>query len=289
VQAHRDEFQSRASGSTFPEISRTKVKAIPILLPPLGIQRRIVDFIGALDVQVEGLSRELQAARIVHEALGEALVVGPMVKVKEIAEASRGLVGGPFGSLLTTKDYTTAGVPVIRGTNMPKIGRFIGGDFVHVSLDKAASLPGNLAKPGDVIFTQRGTLGQVGLVPESHPLFVISQSQMRLRVDQSRAMAEYVYFAFARPSVVRGMQQQNTATANPHINLGILGKQDMPLPDLAEQARVVDVLLSSSASIEALHGETGALQALRRIILRTLLDGAVEIPETYDLLLPEAV
>jgi type I restriction enzyme S subunit len=35
VQANREAFEKRASGSTFPEISGKRVKAIPIVLPPL--------------------------------------------------------------------------------------------------------------------------------------------------------------------------------------------------------------------------------------------------------------
>jgi type I restriction enzyme, S subunit len=64
-------------------------------------------------------------------------------------------VGGPFGSNLVSADYTTSGIPVIRGENMGH-GRWVGGDFVYVSEDKAARLAPNTARPGDVVFTQRG-------------------------------------------------------------------------------------------------------------------------------------
>jgi type I restriction enzyme, S subunit len=42
----------------------------------------------------------------------------PLVKIDEIKASGRNtLVGGPFGSNLTAKDYTEDGVPVIRGVN----------------------------------------------------------------------------------------------------------------------------------------------------------------------------
>ena len=66
------------------------------------------------------------------------------------------IVGGPFGSNLVSKDYVSAGVPVIRGQNMGE--RWVGGEFVFVSAEKADSLSPNKARPGDLVFTQRGTL-----------------------------------------------------------------------------------------------------------------------------------
>src|SRR5687767_7827741 len=78
----------------------------------------------------------------------------------------KGLVGGPFGSSLGGKDYVPTGVPVIRGTNLGSLGKFDPRGFVYVTPEKAhGQLARNLAAPGDVIFTQRGTLGQVGIVP----------------------------------------------------------------------------------------------------------------------------
>src|SRR2546428_7786338 len=95
-----------------------------------------------------------------------------VVKIDAIkASTPYSLVGGPFGSNLTTRDYVEEGVPVIRGVNLPDEKIFSEDDYVFVSEKKADELSPNNAFPGDLVFTQRGTLGQVGLIPESsrHP------------------------------------------------------------------------------------------------------------------------
>ena len=74
------------------------------------------------------------------------------------APIKNALVGGPFGSNLVSHDYVPFGVPVIRGQNMNH-GRWVGGDFVYVSYTKAEELSANTARPDDLVFTQRGTLG----------------------------------------------------------------------------------------------------------------------------------
>ncbi len=47
------------------------------------------------------------------------------------------LVGGPFGSELTTRHYIEEGVPVIRGANLSNQQAFKDDGFVFVSEEKA--------------------------------------------------------------------------------------------------------------------------------------------------------
>src|SRR5271165_324490 len=120
-------------------------------------------------------------------------------KLLEIAARKRwALNGGPFGSKLTTRDYKDSGVPVIRGANLSGEVRFSFEDFVWVSEEKADELLANNAHPGDLVFTQRGTLGQVGLIPVHSPFkrFVISQSQMKLTPDPEQVDALFLYYYF---------------------------------------------------------------------------------------------
>ena len=121
------------------------------------------------------------------------------VSIAELQAARKwALNGGPFGSKLVSRDYVEAGVPVIRGANLPNDKRFSFEDFVFVSEEKADELLANNAHPGDVVFTQRGTLGQVGIIPEDAPFtrFVISQSQMKLTVDKARVDAMWLFHCF---------------------------------------------------------------------------------------------
>ena len=164
------------------------------------------------------------------------------VSLREVA-ADHGLVGGPFGSSLTGKDYTESGVPVIRGGNMGP-GNSVSGEFAFVSVGKYENeLSRNSAVPGDLVFTQRGTLGQVAIVPETpYPVYVVSQSQMRLRVDKSRYDRRFVLYACATSHFEQQIRDNAIATGLPHINLGILTRLTIPSPPLLEQRAIAEVL-----------------------------------------------
>ena len=173
----------------------------------------------------------------------------PLVPLGELGIDARACIGGPFGSELTTKDYITApGVPVIRGSNLRDDG-FLDDGFVYVSEAKARTLQQNQARPGDITFTQRGTIGQVALIPPTarHDRYVLSQSQMKLTPDLSRIDPRFLVHYFRSPSALSFLAHNTLATGVPHINLTILRRVPVPLPPLSEQRRIADILDKAEA------------------------------------------
>ncbi len=144
---------------------------------------------------------------LANGSLGHLPTGWQLAKLDDLKAASRySFVGGPFGSNLTRDDYVAEpGVPVIRGTNLGgDTGQFVDDDFVYVTEEKADSLVQNLAYPGDLVFTQRGTLGQVAEIPSTanHGRYVVSQSQMKLTVDGAKAIPRFVYYYYRSPRAV---------------------------------------------------------------------------------------
>lgn len=275
---------SVTTGTRMPRTSARSMATMRVLLPSLEEQRRIVDLMSHVDDALRSCDALVSAEGALLDAASEALVFSPefpLMKVGDLAEGKRGLVGGPFGSSLVGRDYVETGVPVIRGQNLQ--GRYVSGDFVFVSEEKSRSLHGNQATPGDVVFTQRGTLGQVSLIPDdAYPNYVVSQSQMRLTPDRSIVSADWVYHAFRTPRMVQRIKRADTSTANPHINLGILRTMDVPIPSVDMQAQVCSQLNAIEASIVAKMAESEALKSTRGALLSALLGGTHQIPSSYD-------
>lgn len=198
--------------------------------------------------------------------------------IREVAEV-RGLIGGPFGSSLVGTDYTDVGIPVIRGTNLNH-GQYIAGPFAYVSEEKAnTTLARNQAAPTDIIFTQRGTLGQVAIVPEAGPdRYIISQSQMRLRVDPSKAIPKFVYYACKTASFQRQIAESAISTGVPHINLGILSRLTIPTTPIEEQQAIAEVLGALDDKIAANTNLATTADELASTILRSALSTGEPAP-----------
>ena len=192
-------------------------------------------------------------------------------KILEIADTNRwSLNGGPFGSNLTTKDYIESGVPVIRGINLPDDKRFSFEEFVWVSEEKADVLIANNAHPGDLVFTQRGTVGQVGLIPKDslYRRFVISQSQMKLTPNQSIADELYLYYLFTSEAVVKEIKNLSFSSGVPHINLDILRNFEIELPPLNLQHRIASILSAYDDLIENNQRRIRILEDMARSLYR---------------------
>lgn len=193
----------------------------------------------------------------------------------------RGLVGGPFGSSLVGNDYKRQGVPVIRGANLT--GRSISGEYVFVSSEKvAADLSRNVAEPGDLVFTQRGTLGQVAIVPaDDYPRYVVSQSQMRLRVNTEIADPSFIYYACTTSGFVNQVKDNTIATGVPHINLGILARLDVPLPPRQDQLAIAQVLGALDDKIATNGRVIHGCEELSRTIFESMLVDPEMLPLSH--------
>ncbi|MGE4535647.1 MAG: restriction endonuclease subunit S [Desulfovibrio sp.] len=194
----------------------------------------------------------------------------PIARLESLAsKEANALVGGPFGSKLTARDYVNTGIPVIRGSNLNN-GRYLDlSNFVYVSEQKAKKdLASNLAFSGDIIFTQRGTLGQVSIIPENIEIkkFVVSQSQMKLTIDKSKVDKMYLYYFFSNKQTISKILNLTSSSGVPHINLTILKKFEVPLPQLSIQQRISSILSAYDDLIENNRRRIALLEQSARLL-----------------------
>ena len=198
--------------------------------------------------------------------------------VRGLASSARNaIVGGPFGSDLVSRDYVEHGVPVIRGQNMS--GQWVSGTFVFVTPAKAKSLEANLARPGDIVFTQRGTLGQVSLVPgKPFESYLVSQSQMKLSVNREVADPLFFFYVFTSEKQQELISGGTIQTGVPHINLGILRDIPVQLPPLPEQRAIAGALSDVDELIGSLDQLIAKKRDLKQAAMQCLLTGQKRLP-----------
>ena len=194
------------------------------------------------------------------------------VKVDDItSEEKYSCVGGPFGSSLSRKHYVEEeAVPVIRGINLNG-DQFSDDGFVFVNEEKADELYRNLAYPGDIVFTQRGTLGQVAIIPENvrFERYVVSQSQMKLTVNKKIADSYYIYLYFRSAEAKRVIGNNAIIGGVPHINLGILKAIEIHLPSLSVQKRIVGIIKNLDDKIKGNRQANQTLEQIAQAIFKS--------------------
>lgn len=177
-----------------------------------------------------------------------------MKSIEEIkAKQPHSLAMGPFGSNITTNNFLPSGIPVIRGTNLSSY-RFRNSGFVYISEEKANELKSSNAFPKDIVVTHRGSLGQVGIIPENseYKRYVVSQSQMKLTCDEAVANPDFIFYYLKSPFGQHQLLMNTSTTGVPSIAQPLTSMRRIlvPLPDLKEQAAIAKVLKCLDMKIE---------------------------------------
>ena len=188
----------------------------------------------------------------------------------KLGEVATDFAMGPFGSNIKAENFIDTGVPVIRGTNL-NFDRYVDGSFVYLSEEKADDLKKSNCFPGDLVFTHRGTIGQVGLIPEGqYSRYVISQSGMKLSADNEKINNYFLFYFFKSNIGQYELLKNESQVGVPAISspLRSLKDVDILLPPLKEQKAIAEVLSSLDDKIDLLHRQNKTLEALAQTLFR---------------------
>jgi type I restriction enzyme S subunit len=191
------------------------------------------------------------------------------IKLNDIAAPGRSIISGPFGSNIGKRFFKDSGVPVIRGNNLTTdFKKFVDDGFVFLTNEKANELNSD-AVEGDILFTAAGTIGQVGMIPigAAYKRYVISNKQLRFRVDLKKADPNYVFYWLASPWIFKAILNRNTGSTVPLINLGIIKSLPISLPeDILEQKKIANVISVIDGKIEVNNRINTELEAMAKTL-----------------------
>jgi type I restriction enzyme S subunit len=192
--------------------------------------------------------------------------------VDDLKDSSTHSIGmGPSGINIKTENYVPSGVPVVRGLNL-NANRFLDEGFVYLTDEKANELRNANVYPNDLIFSHRGTLGQVGIIPHNarYNRYVISSSQMKLRCDPKIADPLFVFYYFKSQQGQHALLANKSTTSVRAISspLTTLRTIRIPLPPLPEQRAISGTLGALDDKLELNHRMNHTLESIARTVFR---------------------
>ncbi|WP_332328180.1 restriction endonuclease subunit S [Streptomyces sp. WMMC940] len=117
---------------------------------------------------------------------------------------------------------------------------------MFITEKKADSLPGANLTAGDLVITHRGTIGQVSMIPRSpkYGRYVLSTSQVKARLDISRAIPEFYYYWLSSPAGQYEILQHVSTVGVPGLvqPVATVKSFKVPHPPLPVQRAAVAVL-----------------------------------------------
>jgi len=195
----------------------------------------------------------------------------PLEQLK--AQIKSAFAMGPFGSKIKAENFTTVGVPVIKGGNL-NATYLDESDFDFLTQEKADELESAKARRLDIVITHRGTLGQVGLIPEDskYEEYVVSQSQLKMSFDIKRVDPYFVYYFLKSPLGQSRLLSNVSQVGVPAIAQALTSVRaiEIPIPeDRSEQTHISSVLRSLDDKIDLNRRINQTLEAMAQAIFKS--------------------
>lgn len=280
LQHYKDELiVPRMQGTANVSLSQRELGQVPVRLPSLGDQRRIVDLIATVDTAIAATdSEESAAAGVAAQLRAKAYghVTGQRTTIGSIADVSIGKQKNSNGS---------GSYPYLRAANLS------GG---RLSIDDLSYMPFSeierqrmAVKTGDVLIVEGGGgYGHSAMWTLQQDEFVgMQNSIIRMRAKAGISNPYYLlhWAKWARES--GAFDNSMTSTTIPHLSLGRVKMMEIPSRNIEEQHGIVELIQAASAVTDRAREHGEVCRALRTELLSSLLSGAHRIPDTYDELL----
>lgn len=248
-----------------------------IPLPPLPVQERIVEVIGAVDDQITALDAEAEAAHVVLRRLRTELVRdqgAPAVRADEAFEITMGRQRAPK---YATGPYMT---PYLRSANVG-YGTLDLTDVLEMNFDPKEREVFGLV-PGDVLVSE-GSASQsaVGMPAmwrgELPDPICFQKTLMRYRAIEGVSVPGFVnhwcLWAYESGTFLDIAGGTNIK----HITAMRAVRMPVRLPDVADQERIAAELDTMSEVVAATRAEAHRLRSVRAGLLAGLLDRTIDI------------
>jgi type I restriction enzyme S subunit len=272
------EIREMGSGTTFIEVSKKVAQSIPVALPRLSEQRRIVE---AIEEQFSRLDAAEESLTSGKARLGQARSV-------VLAAAFMSAPRLPLSELLVDLRYGTSvkcsvgadGPPVLRIPNVQS-GEVVVDDLKWAT--KTLDVDANGVRVGDLLFVRtngsRNLIGRVACVGNLKG-YAYASYLIRARVDMGRVLPRFLSLVLSSPSSRRAIESKAATTAGQYnLNQAAIASLEVPLPSIRQQQAILqraEQSLSVLGSVEVQIGRGMSQSAvLRRSLLREAFSGTL--------------
>jgi len=298
-----DALQKASSSVVLSILTKTKLLDLAIVIPSQKEQTQIAKYldyktqiIDALIEKKEQLIKKLQAQHqaIINEAVTKGL--NPNAKMKdsgiewlgEIPEhwffnkAKRNTyMKGRIGwQGLKQEEFIDEGPYLITGMNF-KDGVIRWNEVYHITKERYDEAPEIQLKEGDVLMTKDGTIGKLLFVDNLPGPASLNSHLLVLRCTDDSYIPKYLYYQLMSELFLVHVELYKTGTTFFGITQESVGKYQMLLPPIEEQAKIVKFLEENLNTIslvfDKIKDQIKKLKSYRESIISEAVTGKVDV------------
>lgn len=247
---------------------------IKLPFPPLAEQKKIAEILSCWDEGIEKLSALIEKKKIQKKALMQQLLTAKIRlpgftdpwNVKKLGEISLLFSGGT-----PSKEeplYWTNGHIKWLSARYIEDNKVIGWDYItEEGLEKSSA---KLTYANDIILVTRVSVGKIYFCKES---YAVNQDLTVIR--SKNVNSKFLFFLIKNKQALILEKSQGLAIKG--ITKEELSNMSFPIPPLAEQKAIADILSKADEEIELLNKKLEAFKLEKKALMQKLLTGQIRV------------
>lgn len=229
---------------------------IEIPLPPLAVQKKIVEILDTFTGMIDNLQKELEQRQKQFEYYQE-----------KILKFEDGIETFSFGESfhlkarigwqgLTKKEYRTEGAyKLVTGTDFTNNHRIDFEKCVYIDKDRYDQDENIQLKEDDVLITKDGTLGKIAYIDKLKYPATLNGGVFVVRDKTGRIKQKFTQHYLSSSIFKKWIESNHTSGSIQHLTQKLLVKFRIPVPPLDKQQEIVDKLDTFEALISNIKQE----------------------------------
>lgn len=293
-----DYIKSLAGQTAVPILNKKDFSNIIIPLPPLEEQKKIADILSTVDKKIAFVEENINATEELKKGLMQKLLtegightefkdselgkVPSSWKVVKLVEAisimTDYVANGSFASLAENVNvYDEPNYAIyVRLFDLRKgLGH---SDQKYVDEQSYKFLSKSNLEGREILIANIGAnVGETFLMPDINKPATLAPNMIEVKVDQEKLISEFLYFYLTGYIGLKELEKVTEGSGQPKINKTKLKTINLPLPNLDEQSKIVEILSTVDKKIENLKEKKLFFEELKKGLMQKLLTGEVRV------------
>ena len=286
INFHKSYLEGIAQGSTFDAISSKDLSTMPLKLPPLLEQKKIVSILNSADEVIDFTEKKIDKLKNLKEAtINELLTKGinhkefkqtalgripegwdvkPLSKVCEVSSSKR----------VMQSDYVNEGVPFYRSKEiiLKSKGKTVD-SILYISEDQFVNLASKFGAPatGDILVTAVGTIGVCYLVGQEK--FYFKDGNLLWLKNINSLLPSFLSVYLSNKITRERIIDISGGSSQSALTIEKLSEFLVPIPSSYEQEKFSRISNSFDGLIDSQRQKLTQTQSLKKSLMQDLLSG----------------
>ncbi|EKT4489325.1 restriction endonuclease subunit S [Shewanella algae] len=282
------------NGGTRAKLNQADMRDIQVLCPPFPEQQKIAKILTSVDEVIEKTQAQIDKLKDLKTGMMQELLtqgvgvdgkphtefkdspVGRIPKAWEVVTLGDITIDSAFGPRFSSNEYAIDGnIGCIRTTDMDE-----NWDINYATAPRAKlsneEFEKHFLEEGDLLVTRSGTCGLVDVFKQQSLPMIAAAFLIRFRL-LATVNPHFVRYLMMSSGIQENIQLLASGGVQKNLSGSSLKTLKLPMPDIDEQSKIVNVIESINRRLFTLNRKQIANQQLKKALMQDLLTGKVRV------------